>query len=298
VAMRAEQPLAASEIASIFDALSQVTRLEAFRLLLRYHPFGLNAGDISRLLAVPHNTLSTHLAVLQGCGLISSRREGRSMIFAAVPGRFASVQAFLDVAPVASKSSQQLQPIVYPMKRSGAEDLDKVYNVLVLCTQNSVRSIIAEAIINREGDGRFKAFSAGSRPKSRPNDDAISLLADLGYETAELRSKSWTEFAGAKAPRMDFIITVCDVAAGERCPHWPGHPLTVHWGVRDPTELAGNREQLRAALRDTYRQLMNRTTEFVNLPIERLPLAELKAEIAAIGKMEGATELTLSRIAA
>jgi len=297
--MTIERPLAASDVAAIFDALSQVTRLEAYRLLRRYHPFGLAAGDIARLLAVPHNTLSTHLAALQACRLIQSRREGRTVIFAAIPDRLLAAQSYAaNDRPPKFKATPKPGPTIYPAKRSRDAYAAKAYNVLVLCTHNSVRSILAEAIISREGLGRFCAFSAGSRPKARPNAESLTLLSDLGYETKGLRSKSWTEFARAAAPRMDFIITVCDVAAGERCPHWPGHPLSVHWGIPDPTDAPGTKDQRRAALQDAYRQLMNRTTAFVNLPIDQLSFAELKARLAAIGRMEGATELTLSGEAA
>jgi len=297
--MSIERPIAASDVAAIFDALSQVTRLEAFRLLRRYHPFGLAAGDIARLLAVPHNTLSTHLAALQACGLIQSRREGRTVIFAAIPDRLAAAQSYA-ANDKPSKAAGGSKPVsmIYPAKRTDNEVVGKAYNVLVLCTHNSARSILAEAIINREGLGRFRAFSAGSRPKIRPNAEALTLLSDLGYDTKGLHSKSWTEFAGAAAPRMDFIITVCDVAADEDCPHWPGHPLSVHWGIPDPTDAKGTRDQRRAALQDCYRQMMNRTTALVNLPVDQLSFTELKARLAAIGRMEGATELTLTGEAA
>ena len=279
-------------VAAVFAALSQNTRLEAYRLLLRYQPFGLAAGDISRLLAVPHNTLSTHMAALQGAGLVRSRREGRSIIFAAVTTRLTAAQAFLieGQMPPRKKSAARATN-VYPIKRPEDVVNDKVHNVLILCTGNSARSILAEAIINREGRGRFRAFSAGSRPKGSPNPVGLELLDGLGYDTSGFRSKSWTEFAEPGAPKMDFIITVCDAAAGEACPHWPGHPLVAHWGILDPADVKGTREQKRAAFQEAYRHLMNRITAFVNLPIDDLALSDLKARLADIGRMQGATEL-------
>jgi arsenate reductase len=168
----------------------------------------------------------------------------------------------------------------------------------VLCTGNSARSILAEAILNRHGAGRFRAFSAGSQPKGRPNPVALELLASLGYDTHGLRSKSWTEFAEPGAPKMDFIITVCDTAAGEACPRWPGHPLAAHWGIPDPVEVGGSLEQKRAACQEAYRRLMNRITSLVNLPVERLSLAELGTRLAEIGRMEGATEIARAGAAA
>ena len=292
--------LTAEDVAAIFAALAQETRLEAYRLLLRYQPFGLMAGDISRLLAVPHNTLSTHMAALQQAGLVRSRREGRSVIFAVDTTRLTAAQDFLVEARATPRKGKRAaaSATVYPIKRPEDAMSDKTYNVLVLCTGNSARSILAEAIINREGHGRFRAFSAGSHPKGAPNPVGLELLASLGYHTSGFRSKSWAEFAGPGAPKLDFIITVCDAAAGESCPYWPGHPLVAHWGITDPADIKGTSEQKRAAFQEAYRQLMNRITAFVNLPIEDLPLAELKVRLTEIGCMEGATELARSGHAA
>jgi ArsR family transcriptional regulator, arsenate/arsenite/antimonite-responsive transcriptional repressor / arsenate reductase (thioredoxin) len=292
--------MSADEASAVFAALSQETRLETYRLLLRYQPFGLAAGDIARLLAVQHNTLSTHMAVLQNAGLVRSRREGRSIIFAAAPARFAAAQAFLAHGlsnPVQSKVSS-INQAIYPVKRPEDDMSDKVYSVLILCTGNSARSILAEAIINREGRGRFRAYSAGSQPKGEPNPVALDLLSGLGYDISGLRSKSWTEFAEAGAPKMDFVITVCDAAAGEACPYWPGHPLVAHWGIPDPVDVTGTHEHKRAAFQEAYRRLMNRITAFVNLPVDQLGLNELKARLVDIGRMDGATELALSGKAA
>lgn len=299
--MNGNNRLSAAETAAIFAALSQETRLEAYRLLLRYQPFGLAAGDISRLLAVPHNTLSTHMSLLQSAGLVRSRREGRSIIFAANPVRLAAAEAFLDqgrARPRKASSTTQSQATTFPRKRSEEDLSRKRYNVLVLCTGNTARSIMAEAILNREGQGRFHAYSAGSSPKSKPHPIGLELLGDLGYDTRGLRSKSWMEFAEPGAPKMDFIITVCDRAAGEACPHWPGHPLVAHWGIPDPASVAGPVEEKHAAFQEAYRQLMNRLTAFLNLPFDDLSLADLKVRLAEIGQMEGATEMTVTGRAA
>ena len=282
----------AAAATAIFAALSQPTRLEAYRLLLRYQPFGLAAGDVARLLAVPHNTLSTHLALLQRCGLVVARRDGRSVILAAAPERLAAATAFLGQGASAHATHDDRPPA----KREPAGGV--AHNVLILCTANSARSIMAEAIVNREGLGRFRAFSAGSEPKGRVHPLASDLLRSLGYQTADLASKSWTAFAGARAPRMDIVITVCDVAAGEICPRWRGHPLSVHWGIADPAAVGGTHAQRRAAFADAYQQLMLRMTALINLPIERLSMSELRRRLDEIGRMDGATPLTFERQAA
>jgi arsenate reductase len=288
----------AAEIAALFAALGQETRLEAFRLLLRYYPFGLQVGDIARLLAVPHNTLSTHLATLQAAKLIRSRKAGRSVIYAAAPDNLDFAQAYLGEGRVVLKRKKSSANPDYPTLRAEDDMTDKTHNVLILCTGNSARSILAEAIINREGKGRFRAYSAGSQPKGKPNPVGLKLLADLGYDVSDLRSKSWEEFGGPNAPKMDFIITVCDNAAGEACPYWPGHPLVAHWGIPDPAEVEGTDEQKRAAFQDAYRRLMNRVTALINLPMEGLSLTDLKAALNEIGRMEGATEMALAGKAA
>ena len=145
--------------------------------------------------------------------------------------------------------------------------MDRPYNVLFLCTGNSARSIIAEAILNKLGAGRFRAFSAGSQPKGQVNPNAIQLLDGLGYDTSGLRSKSWSEFARPGAPALDFVFTVCDNAAGETCPFWPGQPMTAHWGVPDPAEATGSPAEVALAFRDAYRMLHQRIAIFTALPI-------------------------------
>lgn len=287
-------------VAALFAALAQETRLEAYRLLLRYQPFGLSAGDISRLLAVPHNTLSTHMGLLTAAGLVRSRKDGRTVIFAAVPEQLMRAQEYLDEArvlrPRRLRGSRATS--IFPTRRSEDDVSGKVYNVLVLCTGNSARSILAEAIINREGQARFRAYSAGSHPKGEPNPIGIELLRSLGYVVDSFRSKSWSEFAEPGTPKMDFIITVCDSATRESCPYWPGHPLVAHWGIPDPAEIKGSQAERRAAFQEAYRRLANRITAFVNLPIEKLSLPDLKARLAEIGAMDGATELARSGNAA
>ena len=168
---------------------------------------------------------------------------------------------------------------------------DRVYNVLFLCTGNSARSILAEAILNRDGKGRFRAFSAGSQPKGEPNPHALTLLRTAGYDVSALRSKSWNEFAQPGAPQLDFVFTVCDNAAGEACPFWPGQPMTAHWGIPDPAAATGTEAEIGAAFNDAYRMLKRRIELFLALPIDKLDRMVLGARLKDIGRSEGATAL-------
>ena len=167
---------------------------------------------------------------------------------------------------------------------------EKTYNVLFLCTGNSARSILAESILNRLGRGRFKAYSAGSQPKGEVHPYALELLGRLGYPTAHLRSKSWDEFARPDAPKLDFVFTVCDNAASEVCPIWPGQPMTAHWGLPDPAAVEGSEAECRLAFSDTHRMLTNRITLLINLPIASLDRMSLKHRLDEIGSRRSARE--------
>ena len=166
---------------------------------------------------------------------------------------------------------------------------ERVFNVLFLCTGNSARSVIAEAILNKLGAGQFHAFSAGSQPKGQVNPNTLLLLDGLGYDTSGFRSKSWDEFAKPGAPALDFVFTVCDNAAGEACPFWPGQPMTAHWGVPDPAEATGSPAEIALAFKDAYRMLHQRIAVFTALPIASLDKMSLQAKLKDIGRMEGAT---------
>lgn len=163
---------------------------------------------------------------------------------------------------------------------------DKTYNILVLCTGNSARSIMAEALFNKLGKGRFKAYSAGSHPTGKVHPLAIEVVKSLGYPTDELRSKSWDEFALPDAPKMDFIFTVCDKAAGEACPVWLGKPITAHWGFEDPTAFQGTDEEKRHEFQKILRFMSNRVNLFTNLPLANLDNFTIKSELDNIGKIK------------
>jgi arsenate reductase (thioredoxin) len=169
---------------------------------------------------------------------------------------------------------------------------DRPYNVLFLCTANSARSIIAEAILNKIGGGKFRAFSAGSHPRGQINPHALQLLQSLGCKISSFRSKSWSEFADPGAPLLDFVFTVCNNAAGEVCPVWPGQPMTAHWGVPDPALATGSPAEIALAFEDTYRMLNQRIGIFAALPLRSLDRLSLQNKLRDIGQMEGATAST------
>ena len=166
---------------------------------------------------------------------------------------------------------------------------DRVYNVLFLCTGNTARSILGESILRKDGAGRFNAFSAGSHPKGVVNPHALKTLAEYGYPTEGFRSKSWDEFATPDAPKMDFVFTVCDNAAGEACPYWPGQPMTAHWGIEDPAAVEGSDIEKQRAFNLAFRYLKNRISLLRAAPIARLDKITLKNRLWEIGEIEGAT---------
>jgi arsenate reductase len=166
---------------------------------------------------------------------------------------------------------------------------EKPFNVLFLCTGNSARSILAEAILNKVGAGKFQAFSAGSQPKGQVHSEATKLLQSLGFDTRGFRSKSWNEFAKPGAPALDFVFTVCDNAAGEACPLWPGQPMTAHWGIPDPAAATGSAAEVSLAFKDAYRMLSQRIGVFAALPLRSLDRMSLQAKLKDIGRLESAT---------
>jgi arsenate reductase len=166
---------------------------------------------------------------------------------------------------------------------------DRIYNVLFLCTGNSARSILAESIMRKDGQGRFHSFSAGSQPKGQVNPFALKVLEAFNYPADGIRSKSWEEFAAPEAPVMDFVFTVCDNAAGESCPVWPGQPMTAHWGIEDPAAVEGTDIQKEAAFVSAFRYLKNRIGVFTNLPLRGIDKLSLGTKLREIGRLDGAT---------
>src|SRR3954471_4718859 len=172
---------------------------------------------------------------------------------------------------------------------------DRVYNVLFLCTANSARSVLAEAILNELGQGRFRAYSAGSQPCGSINPHALRLVQRLGHDTSGMRSKSWDEFAEPGAPQMDFVLTVCDSAASEACPVWPGHPATAPWGIPDPAAAQGSEAEIALAFDDAYRMLRRRIELFLALPLASIDQLSLQNRLREIGNIEGSGSEAASR---
>lgn len=167
---------------------------------------------------------------------------------------------------------------------------ERVFNVLFLCTGNSARSILAESLLNHLGKGRFRAFSAGSHPVGKVNPFVLELLEQQRMPVGQLRSKSWDEFAKPEAPALDFVFTVCDNAAGEVCPAWPGQPMTAHWGIEDPAAAVGSEEAKREAVSHAYRLLSRRIALFISLPIQKLDAIALKHQLDDIGRTQDAAQ--------
>lgn len=166
-------------------------------------------------------------------------------------------------------------------------------NILILCTANSARSILGEALINRLGKDRFRGYSAGSHPRGEPNPDGLAMLKDKGYDISAFSSKSWDVFAGPEAPKMDIVITVCDSAAGEACPLWPGTPVKAHWGIPDPAHKGETPAERRAAFEEAYRLMELRVRALMDLPAETMSAQDLRAALADIGRLDGATQMAL-----
>jgi arsenate reductase (thioredoxin) len=184
---------------------------------------------------------------------------------------------------------RKARPAAEPAVLREAPVQERPFNVLFLCTGNSARSIMAEAILNMLGRGKFKAYSAGSHPKGQVNPHVLRLLQSLGHDTSRLRSKSWSDFGKPGAPALDFVFTVCDNAAGETCPVWPGQPMTAHWGVPDPVEAKGSAAEIALAFKDAYRMLHQRIGVFTALPIRSLDTLSLQRRLKEIGRINGAT---------
>lgn len=275
-------------------ALAQESRLDVFRLLVQAGPEGLAARKIADNLGITPPALSFHLKELTHACLVNPRQAGRSIIYSANLDTMGGLVQYLGedccngipcgpVGTLWSNHAAQAGALL-PVSGSPAERAaDKVYNVLFLCTGNSSRSIMAEALLNTMGKGRFHGYSAGSFPTGAVNPFAIEQIQKTGYPVARLRSKSWDEFSLPDAPHMDFIFTVCDNAAGETCPVWPGHPVSAHWGFEDPAAAAGTDEQKRAVFNKVYRQILTRMNLFTSLPLHMLDKNAIQAQLDGIG---------------
>ena len=273
-----------SDAATVFAALSVDARLNLLRMLMAQGPSGLPAGDLAARLGLPASTTSFHLAALERAGLTQSTRQGRQIVHAARVAGLREVLMFLTETccggrPELCGEIARLRPPA-PEENQG---MTPAFDVLFLCTHNSARSIMAEAILRSIGGGRFHAYSAGSDPVATPNPDVIEKLQALGHDTTALRSKSWHEFTGPNAPRMDFVITLCDAVDGPVCPDFGGVAATAAWPLPDPNKFTGSAVERTAMLNVLYASLRRRLEIFTSLRFASLDRMAIKARLDEIG---------------
>lgn len=263
--------------------LGHAGRMSVFRLLMRRYPDAVRAGDLARALDLKPSTLSVYLSALLKAGLVVQLREGTSRLYRVEMGRVTGMMEFLlgDCCrgrPALCPTDMQHSPMEAPhMPRDS-------YNVLFICTGNSARSIFAETLLRELAGDRFTAFSAGTKPYSELNPIAVTTLRDKGHDVSGLRAKNVDEFRGPDAPRLDFVFTVCDLAANEECPPWEGQPITAHWGVADPVAAEGTEAEKALAFQRAYGELKNRITAFVALPLDTLDRVALQAAVDHIAE--------------
>ena len=270
-----------STAALAFAALGQETRLDLLRALLAAGPSGFAAGDIAARLGVSPSTLSFHLRALEQAGLIAATRQGRSLIYAARIDRLRALLTFLVDACCDGDPSRcgDLHRLFDPIRET-ARMQPPTFNVLFLCTRNSARSIMAEAILDSMAEGRFRAFSAGSDPlPAGPLPEVLTQLKGLGHDVSGLRSKSWDEFTGPDAPRMDFVIALCDTLNLQACPDFAGTHVTAAWPLPDPAKFAGSATERATLLNELYAALHRRLGIFTSLPFGTLDRMALKARL-------------------
>ena len=271
------------DAAAAFAALGQPTRLELLRSLLKAGPSGLAPGELAARLGLPASTLSFHLRALEGAGLIAATRVGRSLIYAAQMLRLRSLLALLAEACCTGQPGLRggLDRLIGSIPgETDAVQPPPAFNVLFLCTRNSARSIMAEAILAKVAPGRFAAHSAGSAPAPEgPLPEVLSQLKALGHDVSGLRSKSWEEFTGPGAPSMDFVVALCDTLSGQACPDFGRTLVTAAWPLPDPAKFAGSTAERATLLNELYAGLRRRIEIFASLPIASLDRMALKARV-------------------
>lgn len=270
------------ELVESLAALAHPQRLKIFRLLVRRYPDAVPSGEIARALDLPANSCSVYLSALKAAGLAQSIRTGTSVGYKLDQTGASTLTT--DLLADCCRGRPDLCPNIIPAPKERAT-MPRRFNVLFVCTGNSARSIIAEAVLNMEGGDRFVAYSAGTTPQTDINPFVRELLDDKGIDTSVLSSKSVDQFAAADAPELDFVFTVCDHAANEECPLWPGQPMTAHWGMPDPAKATGTKAQKRLAYQETYGLLRNRLRAFTALPVETLDRLSLQSAFDRIGRL-------------
>lgn len=268
-----------TDAVSAFVALGQESRLNMFRLIVQKGDTGLTPTQIHEMLGIPNATLSFHLKELLQASLITQERQSRNLIYR--PNAL-HANALIEFLMENCCDGKSCLPEILPKK---VENPMKPYNILFLCTHNSARSILGEALASTHLSGLFVGYSAGSQPSKEVNPFALEIAHDLGFDTQTLHPKSWDEFAKLDAPKMDFIITVCDDAAGEICPVWPGNPATAHWGFADPSEITGSDEEKRQVFKDIMTGLKKRIDYLASLPLEKLDALSTQSELKRLAKI-------------
>ncbi len=271
-----------------FSALGHDGRLAVFRLLMRHAPHGVRAGEIANAIDMRPNTLSTNLGLLEDAGLIRSCRDGRAILYCVnLPAAGALAAYFVD--DVGRGRPDLMSYLSHPISTDRKEDIampdinDTDFDVLFICSGNSARSIFAEALLRDIGKGKFQAFSAGTRPNTQLNPFALEVLKRNGHDVSNMRSKHISEFEAPGMPVMDFVFTVCDTAANEECPPWPGQPITGHWGLPDPVKAEGTDAEKGLAFAQAYADLRRRITAFAALPFEALSRVALQSQVDHLG---------------
>jgi len=269
----------------IFGALAQESRLGVLRLLLTAGPSGLAAGELADRLGVPGSTTSFHLSALERAGLIGATRQGRQLIYAVRIAVLRELLVFLTEACCGGRPELcgDISELLPPLPEESTS-MTPAFNVLFLCTHNSARSIMAEAILAKVGGERFRAYSAGSEPGANPMPEVIDKLRALGHDVSRLHCKSWEVFTGPEAPRMDFLITLCDTENNQACPDFGDKVVTGAWSLPDPAMFNGSNAERSAMLNELYASLYRRIMIFINLPFDKLERMALKVRLDEIGE--------------
>lgn len=274
----------ADHIITQLTALAHPRRLALFRLLMRRYPEQVAAGELAQALGLPASSLSAALAQLRQAELVTQARHGTSLRYAADVAGAGQLTGYL----VDDCCRGRVETCFAPAERLPMTRSDK-WNVLFICSGNSARSIFAETILRDWAPDRFEVFSAGIQPKSELNPFAVELLQAKGHDIAHLRAKNVSEYQSDSAPQMDFVFTVCDAAANEECPPWPGQPVTGHWGQPDPVAAQGTEAERRLAFQQAYGGLKNRIKAFAALPFDTLDRASLQRQVDEIARIEKET---------
>lgn len=265
--------------AEALAALGHPTRLAVFRLLARRAPQSVTASEVAEVTGTLPNTLTKHLDQLVQADLATRKRQGRCILYGLNIAGAGDLVAYLVGDCCRARPDIALSPEIGKFLAMA----DRMFTVLFACTGNSARSIFAEAIMNRDGKGKFRSYSAGTKAYSELNPRAIGLLQGNGYSTEDLKSKNVSAFQGPDAPQFDFVFTVCDRSANEECPPWPGQPISAHWGIPDPVKVEGTEAEKAHAFNEAFRMLRQRIHSFVALPLASLDRISLQRAVDKIG---------------